>query len=66
MFDLNQYLDVIDCEIEIEFREDLQKQAEWLMSGIKALLKNNTNNAAWCKSERFFRALENKGGDSYA
>lgn len=66
MFDLNQYLDVVDCEIEIEFREDLQKQAEWLMNGINALLKNNANNDAGCKSERLLRVFENKGGGSYA
>ena len=58
MLDLNKYLGVVDYELEIEFREDLRKQAEWLLSSIKTLLQNDVKDTVACKSERFFQRLK--------
>ena len=63
MLDLNQYLDVIDYELEIEFSESLRNQAEGILMIIKYLLKCGDNKECASKSERFFNRLSKTGGE---
>ena len=65
ILDMNQYLGIVDYELEIEYSEALRKQAEGLLMLIEVLLKKQMKEQSVSRSERFFRQLSIHGGASY-
>ena len=65
VLDLNQYLGAFDYELEIEYSEDLRKQAEGIVALIEGLLKTTTRRKSVSKSERFFIKLSDFGDANY-
>ena len=57
MLDLNQYLGAFDYELEIEYSEDLRKQAEGILMLIGSMVGKSISLDTMSKSERFFQRL---------
>jgi uncharacterized protein YjbK len=57
MLDLNQYLDVVDYELEIEYSEPFRMQAEGMLMLIGGVVGKSIHLDTVSKSERFFQRL---------